>query len=122
MRLFVDCDDTLVLWPDEPHLNQDKKLWQGDEYELNHPLIEEIKIFFRDRPREDALIIWSGGGADYAATWARRCFPHGEYLSLSKDIVLPNEDDICIDDMAIRVPCLLMTPAMAVGRLNNAQV
>lgn len=105
-RLFVDCDETLVLWDDE-HQNQDRTLWVRDKYKLNMPLIGDVNCFLDHHP-EYHLVVWSGGGMDYAAGWARKAFGEQEYhkglgeypwVVLSKDMRIPQDQDICVDDM-----------------------
>lgn len=98
-RLFVDCDDTLVLW-DTPDLGL------TTHYDLNLELIGDVECFILHHP-EYELVVWSGGGVDYATRWAERCFPHRhaklddcvDYLVLPKDMRTPEDQDICIDDM-----------------------
>ena len=109
MRLFVDCDDTLVIWQN-PHVNQDSNVWMGESWKPNDDLIFSINFALNLNP-DIQLIIWSGGGVDYASRWAFRFFPNIPYLALAKDISLPTKEDICIDDMPIKVEGILLTPA-----------
>ena len=119
-RLFVDCDDTLVLW-----LNQDGQPLEGqnpygggsDKYELNTALIGTVVDFLDTNPGWD-LVVWSGGGSQYAKVWADRCFPfhdlhteepHRTRWLLSahvrtKDINLPVAEDVCVDDQSLGTP------------------
>lgn len=94
-RLFVDCDDTLILWGDSP---EPDGLYHGDKYELNVPLMGLISCIL-DEHREYELVVWSGGGIDYADRWASRCFPERNWSIAAKDMRTPQADDICIDDM-----------------------
>ena len=119
-RLFVDCDDTLVLW-----LNEDGQPLEGqnpygggsDKYELNQALIDAV-VDFLDTNLDWELVVWSGGGSQYAKVWADRCFPfktlydedargvRGWLLSAhvrTKDIALPTADDTCVDDQVLGV-------------------
>ena len=97
MRLFVDCDDTLVLWQEE-HRNQDKSLYLGDKYSINTDLIEIVEHI---QDTHDAqLIVWSGGGVEYAAMWARR-FGLKNWLTAPKDMRLPQSGDVVFDDMEL---------------------
>ena len=90
-RLFVDCDDTLVLWPDDA-------LDTGTSWELNLDLIHSIGCFLDTHP-EYFLVVWSGGGVDYAERWARMAFSN--YTVLPKDVRNePQDQDILVDDMA----------------------
>lgn len=96
-RLFVDCDDTLVLWEAE-HLNQDRTLWVRDKYELNMALIGDINCFLQHH-EDYQLVVWSGGGVDYASIWAARCHFSPRAVILPKDMRTPTDQDICVDDM-----------------------
>ena len=93
-RVFVDCDDTLILWPSEV-------LRAGDEPAINYQLLSALAIHRSGSPK-DKMIVWSGGGADYAERWRRTIMPWADD-SMSKDTHLPLPGDICIDDMPIRV-------------------
>lgn len=109
MRLFVDCDETLVLW-DDTHQNQDKTLWVRDSWHKNDNLIAAVRAYLKEN-KECSLIIWSGGGADYAASWARRFFGDDEYVAaISKDIRIPEEFDICVDDEELKVKSHCWSP------------
>ena len=93
--LFVDCDDTLILWDTEPN-------GLGSYgYHLNHELIEAVLKYMAIT--KDNLVVWSGGGEEYARRWARCSFPDTEWEAISKDITLPDAelDDVCVDDMDI---------------------
>src|SRR3990167_4835522 len=98
-RLFVDCDDTLVIWQDR-YVNQDKELWVRDKWDINEPLVRAVHSFLAERP-EYVLIVWSGGGVWYARRWAEKAFPGGNVMSLAKDNQLPREGDVLVDDMHI---------------------
>ncbi len=119
-RLFVDCDDTLVLWPEKPA--EGSPLYYGDKYTLNVALmnaIAEVADEYAD------VIIWSGGGKDYASMWARRLGWEDWVRSMAKDINAPIESDICIDDQPIKVRATLLTPDEFIARAterNNGQI
>lgn len=124
-RLFVDCDDTLVLWLDgdgTPLGGQNPYGGGSDKYELNQALIDAV-VDFMDTHREYELVVWSGGGAQYAKGWADRCFPFKDLLNddtdrrnwlqrahvRTKDINLPQASDICVDDQPLAVNGACMT-------------
>lgn len=96
MKLFVDCDDTLVVWHEE-HQNQDKTLWIRDNWSLDEYLIGFLEGVLATE-EDMTLIIWSGGGLDYATLWAERCKFSTPWIALSKDTTIPKDEDICIDD------------------------
>lgn len=111
MILFVDCDDTLILWNDSARqMNQDHTLWMGDKYKPNQPLINAIRKW-RGENERDVVVVWSGGGASYAKHWAELFLPNDYEVAMSKDITLPTEFDVCVDDMQIKVKGVLFTPA-----------
>ena len=95
-RLFVDCDDTLILWADEPV----GELIVREDYDFNLPLISDIACFINFHTDYE-LVVWSGGGIDYAARWAEKCFHNVPYLILPKDMRLPAGADICVDDAEV---------------------
>ena len=93
MALFVDIDDTLVLWntPDE-----------GSEWKVNQELLDGI-IQYRKNNRHEKIIIWSGAGEDYARLWTRKLdLERYDIINLMKikPILLTwvKEGDIVIDD------------------------
>lgn len=112
--LFVDCDDTLVIWLDEydqPKDGQNPYGGGSQRWRANVPLIEAITRWM-DEDKHLEVIVWSGGGHDYARVWRDRLF-HASYTrrmhALAKDIRLPRDNDICIDDQDLNVPCALHT-------------
>lgn len=120
-RLFVDCDDTLIIydniactWPDEPcevHAHPYGVL-RGETFKLNKPLISSIKLWVEDNPCALA-VIWSGGGAQYARTIADIALPGVEVITLIKDETsfgMVRVGDIVIDDMGLKVPAKVLRP------------
>lgn len=83
-RLFVDIDDTLVLW------RQDSISWVP-----NIPLIQRITDF------EGEIFIWSWGGKEYAQEFANQILKNCCFQVLEKPIsYFPfQETDIIVDDM-----------------------
>lgn len=104
MRLFVDCDDTLILYSQEginPY-----GVHYGTPYVVNEPLRRFIRQYAARLP--DALIvIWSGGGKEYARECVRLAgLDDLEVACLIKDkstFSLVDADSIVFDDMAILV-------------------
>lgn len=95
-RLYVDIDDTLVTWlSDEggPHpYGHNAKAWQVNE---------KVKIYAENWKGD--LIIWSGGGKNYAEAWANRLLPHLTWTAESKFNAVAGPDDVFIDDMPFDV-------------------
>lgn len=99
MRLFVDVDDTLVLYQ-RPGPNP-YGVYAGTPWEPNIRLIEGVKQFAKDNP-EALIVVWSGGGRAYAIEWADRLGLGDIADGLLKDsstMHLITEEDIVIDDM-----------------------
>ena len=94
MTVFVDVDDTLVIFKTgSPH---PYGVIMGDSFEPNHKLIERLKNFDGD------IIVWSGGGSDYARKVARMVLPEGmRYIVRTKSAISMSEfasGDIVVDD------------------------
>ena len=100
-RLFVDCDDTLILWHTSrkpPHDGQ----YCGTWYSINKALVAGVKEFRLAHPRS-LVVVWSGGGQTYAAMWADLLGLSADVICLTKDrdtlhLVLPG--DIMVDDVS----------------------
>jgi hypothetical protein len=100
-RVFVDCDDTLIIYKDGGTVHP----YGVDygEYYINESLAESIKNFVYDNPCA-LVVIWSGGGADYARRIADIVLPGVDGVTcMIKDrttFYLVHSGDIVIDDMA----------------------
>lgn len=91
-RLFVDCDDTLILWERRSGFVE---VITG-EYKINTDLIGQVLNFLKHNP-DFELVVWSHGGVDYAGDWALQCFG-----GLVKYTIEPKEPGIAaIGDMVI---------------------
>jgi hypothetical protein len=101
-RLFVDCDDTLILFMDKDNNFLKGKhpfSYGADKFEPNYRLIWTIRRFLYNNPYYD-LVVWSGGGADYASHIASMIFVP-KILSMTvrgKDMGAARLGDICVDD------------------------
>ncbi len=93
MAIFVDVDDTLVLF-DGKKINPYGVI-NGKPYKPNLALIEKLK-----NTKED-IIVWSGGGRDYAKMVAIKVLPE-EIRFMVGDKVMDMQSvksgDIIIDD------------------------
>lgn len=110
MRLFVDCDDTLVLWLDDdgdvaagpnPYGNA------SDRWKANTDLVAALNEW-NENTLGSEIILWTGGGIAYARVWEQRIYPEAAD-AISKDTRIPGPDDLCIDDMPIKVACPVVT-------------
>ena len=100
-RLFVDVDGTLVKWGKGDNLiNQHEKPW-----EFNHHVIDYVGEWRAANPT-GVIVVWSGGGVKYAATWARRAFDYDRFYPIAwaaKGLIMPAADDLFIDDSPAKV-------------------
>ena len=100
MNLFVDVDDTLVLY-ETPGPNPYGVL-HGVPWKPNTRLIDGIKQFSQANPTAQ-IVVWSGGGQEYAVEWANRLGLGGIATGHLKDestlSLLIQDGDIVIDDL-----------------------
>lgn len=98
---MFDIDDTLII----------PRIVTGLGYDT--PNYENISIFRYFQAQGYEVGVWSGGGVDYAKTWA-------EKLGLKPDMVLVKEKrediDLCFDDCNVD----LAKVNIKVKRLNNS--
>ncbi|KKM94791.1 hypothetical protein LCGC14_1194700 [marine sediment metagenome] len=120
-RLFVDCDDTLIIydniactWPEVPcevHGHPFGVL-RGETYKVNEPLAASIKRWAYDNPRA-LVVIWSGGGSQYARAIADIALPGVDVMTMIKDETsfhMVRSGDIVVDDMSLDVPTKVYQP------------
>jgi len=102
-RLFVDVDDTLIRAVVDDGQIHPYAFWRCP-YRVNEPLVEYVKQFRRDHP-EALIVIWSGGGADYARAAVAALFGFDyDCAPMVKDRTtfgLVREWDIVVDDQRI---------------------
>lgn len=101
MIIAFDVDDTLILPPEATGLDRDT------------PNYETIAIYRWFQSQGNTMIIWSGGGVDYAKMWADK-------LGLKPDYIAPKQKtdavDIAFDDCNVD----LGKVNVKVKRLNNS--
>lgn len=101
-RLFIDIDDTLVKYQSHQTVNA-YGLYKGDPWEPNQRLIDGLRAFREANPAA-LIVVWSGGGKEYAATWVRLLHLDDiGVVALDKDrdeFPLVRPGDIVVDDMA----------------------
>ncbi len=110
-RLFVDCDDTLILYGSEGEVHPYGFI-KDEPYRVNEPLLAFIKAFREANPCA-LIVVWSGGGAQYALTIAREVGLADEVAVMIKDrttFPLVTEHDIVIDDQPIKVAAVVTPP------------
>jgi len=100
-NLFVDVDDTLILYDrigPNPY-----GIYFGEPYSVNDELLRGILDFHKNNPNS-LIVIWSGGGKQYAEMWIDRIglgdiIPSIVGLGKDRDsLVLVKDGDIVIDD------------------------
>lgn len=92
MRLFVDCDDTLVLWTWGKALGVPR-----DQIPIVHDeLVAEIRAWAEANP--GCLTVWSLGGEVWAKTVAERVFPGLACRTSTRWAKLPAPSEVFIDD------------------------
>jgi len=118
MILYCDCDNTLIIWHDPPnHIPEGTTVWKGDHYTVNTELVDLVEKWHNKNL--GLIVVWSGGGIDYADMWKRRILNHlSGILVLDKNLTYPTKDDIIVDDMNIKVNGLLIDPK-ALDRLRE---
>lgn len=91
MRLYVDCDETLVFWeiPELPYTGK---------YKINIPLVKVLKSGINTGKYN--VTIWSAGGADWAETVNRKLFKGYDLPSSGKHELYNDipDDSYAIDD------------------------
>lgn len=102
MIIAFDVDDTLII----PAV--------ATEFDRDVPNYEIIAIYRWFQSQGHTMIIWSGGGEDYAKMWAERLGLKADKI-IAKDTRLKNEVDIAFDDSEID----LAKTNVRVKRLNN---
>lgn len=82
--IFVDVDDTLVLWQ--------------EGLSPNTRLIEGLKAL-----TSELFVVWSGGGIQYAEMWVDRLGLRDLAIVIEKDFSVVKPGDTVIDDMPVTV-------------------
>ena len=92
MQIFVDCDDTLILYDSDTGTHP-YGVRHGEPWHPNQPLVDALL------ETEHPVFIWSGGGAWYAEIIAGKLGL--DFPCLDKDEItfeLIQEGDVVIDD------------------------
>ncbi len=75
MRVFIDCDDTLVMWEENFYLPSPDKIEIVDPYDNTTvfltPHIRHIKLLKDYRERGYEVNVWSAGGYKWAESVVR---------------------------------------------------
>jgi hypothetical protein len=111
-RLFVDCDDTLILYSQDGEIVHPYGVTRGEPHAYNRPLVNSVRAYVRDHPCA-LVVVWSGGGAQYARVIADIALPGVNVAAMTKDestFDLVRSQDIVVDDMDIKVPARVFRP------------
>jgi hypothetical protein len=103
MKVAFDVDDTLLIPPEGQESNSGRDV----------PNYETIAIYNWFKRQGNYMIIWSGGGADYARMW-------GEKLGLNPDEYRAKQADMGIDIAFDDCDVLLAKCNVKVKRFNNS--
>lgn len=103
LKIAFDVDDTLIIPPIATGL------------EIDTPNYEIINIYKWFQNQGHHMIIWSGGGKDYAEMWARKLGLKANEI-ITKDTKLKDKIDIAFDDCWIT----LAKVNVKVDRINNS--
>lgn len=106
MKISFDVDDTLIV----------PRIVTG--LEVDTPNYENIAIYRWFKAQGHYMIIWSGGGADYAKMWGEKLgLKADEYRDKSTNEESYDESiDICFDDCDVD----LAKTNVKVKRINNS--
>lgn len=107
MRVFIDIDDTLIIWKDSENTHPYGALrfqYGNDSAAINTPLVERIRAH---AAQGHEIIFWSGGGDKYARSvveWLLPEFKDSAFLTKDKMVFpLVRLGDIVVDDQPITV-------------------
>lgn len=99
-RLFIDVDDTLILYPESDDNVNPLGLERGLNFKLNDRLVDAIQEWLK-KNHSGIVVVWSGGGEAYARSVAERFLPGVGIWFFTKggrNLGLPNSDDVLVDD------------------------
>lgn len=107
-RLFVDVDDCLIIYQDHKREFNPHGVLLGVPYNVNEGLVKRIQNF------DGLIIIWSGGGYQYANQIAMEVLRDTvHYMTMTKDkdaFFMIRDGDIVVDDQKIEVPVKVYGP------------
>ena len=102
LKIAFDVDDTLII----PAV--------ATGFDIDVPNYETIAIYKWFQSQGNYMIIWSGGGKDYAEMWATKLGLQADEI-LAKDTCVKSKIDIAFDDSDVE----LGKVNVKVQRLNN---
>lgn len=110
-NLFIDCDDTLITWLDEydqPKEGQNPYGGGSQRWRVNEAVRDAVLLWHEQNPCGE-IVIWSGGGVDYARRWGWEVLPGTEHIAHFKDPRIPHAGDIVVDDAELKTFGTLLT-------------
>lgn len=99
-KLFIDIDDTLILYPSSDEDTNPLGIERGLEFLLNQPLVDAINRWL-GKNRRGIVVLWSGGGEAYARSVSERFIPGvatWHFTKGGKSLDLADTEDILVDD------------------------
>lgn len=118
--IFLDVDDTLVLYEDgrrtgtAPRQVHPHGIFRGERFTVNHWLVERVLAH-----PEETLVVWSGGGRDYARLIVEQYIPtlaHARFLikdESTRHLISPR--DVVMDDLLSMRSLAVNAGAIGVG-------
>lgn len=96
--LFVDVDDTLVRWcPAGCEHGTHPYGGEAEGYVIDQAVVGYAKGWRDSHPR-GLVVVWSGGGVDYAETWKRRAMDWADGALAKMPVDFPAGRVTYIDD------------------------
>ncbi len=113
-RLFVDCDDTLILYDttEDDGGHSPYGFLRGQPYRVNDELVGSIRAWADDNPCS-LVVVWSGGGDKYARVIADLVLPGLHVSAMIKDMStfdLVRAGDVVVDDQGLNVAARVFGP------------
>lgn len=95
MKVYVDCDDTLVTWLGSQGGPHPYGAF-AEKWEPNRAVIAYVEEAHANGAE---IVVWSGGGKDYAETWGQRLLGHIPHVAHAKFNAIAGPGDVFLDDM-----------------------
>jgi hypothetical protein len=99
-RLFIDVDDTLVIYPDHLPGPNPAGLRTGLSHRANAALVNAIHVWQATNVTGQ-VVVWSGGGEEYARDAANMFIPDVQawhFTKAGQNLMLPAAGDTVVDD------------------------
>jgi len=111
-RLFIDIDDTLVIFPDHLPGPNPFGVTNGLPHRTNEPLVDAVREWLALNSAGQ-VVFWLGGGEEYARNVASRLIPDiaAWYFTKSgQNLGLPGTGDTVVDDDRVSLGTEMVLP------------